>query len=97
MILSFRWSWKKGISLAFCKSDLTAFVEARGPGRSAPEASAGFPLDHEEPRAFPPDEAGGVFPAPSAKKSAPYDSKQAAQAPGPWIPSAFRLHLFSKC
>ncbi|MBM4331494.1 MAG: hypothetical protein FJ117_09785 [Deltaproteobacteria bacterium] len=39
---------------------------------------------------------GGVFPAPPAKKSAPYDSKRAAQAPGPWIPSDLRPHLFSK-
>jgi len=81
---------------AYQFSGLTAFVEARGSGRTAPEASAGFPLGHEEPCAFPPEEAGGVFPAPLAKKSVPYDSKRAAQAPGPWIPSVFKLHLFSK-
>ena len=52
-------------------------------GRIAPEASAGFPLDHEEPRAFPPEEAGGVFPASSAKKSAPYDSNPAEAGPDP--------------
>jgi len=75
---------------------LTAFVEARGLGRIAPEVSAGLPLGYEEPRAFPPEEAGGVFPAPPAKKSAPYDSKRAVQAPGPWIPSALTPHLFSK-
>ncbi|MBM4331950.1 MAG: hypothetical protein FJ117_12155 [Deltaproteobacteria bacterium] len=55
-----------------------------------------FPLGHEEPRSIPPEEAGGVFPAPSAKKSAPYDSKRAAQAPGPWILSDLTPHLFSK-
>jgi hypothetical protein len=84
------------ISLAILKNDLTAFVEARGFGRNAPEASAGFPLGHEEPRTFPQEEAGGVSPAPSAKKSAPYDSKRAAQAPGPWIPSTPTPNLFSK-
>ena len=78
----------KEISYQFSglKSGFTTFVEARGPGQIAPEASAGFPLGHEEPRAFPPKEAGGVFPAPPAKKSAPYDSPpkaEAAQAPGP--------------
>jgi hypothetical protein len=94
-------NWNKGIfhylyQFGGLKKWLTTFVEARGSGRIAPEASAGFPLGHEEPRSFPPEEAGGVFPAPPAKKSAPYDSKRAAQAPGPWISSAFRLHLFSK-
>src|SRR4030042_1666601 len=43
-------------------SGLTAFVEARGSGRNAPEASAGFPVGHEEPRAFPPKDAGGASP-----------------------------------
>ncbi|MBM4332986.1 MAG: hypothetical protein FJ117_17530 [Deltaproteobacteria bacterium] len=47
-------------------------------------------------RSFPPEEAGGVFPAPPAEKSAPYDYKRAAQAPGPWIPSDLTPHLFSK-
>ena len=31
---------------------------------------------------FPPEEAGYVFPAPSAKKSAPYDSNPAEAGPG---------------
>jgi len=74
----------------------TTFVEVRGPGRIAPEASAGFELGHDEPHAFPPEEAGGVFPAPSSKKSAPHDSKRSAQAPGPWIPLVLTLYLFSK-
>ena len=52
-------------------------------GRIAPEASAGFPLDHEEPRGFPSEEAGGVFPAPFTKKSAPYDSNPAEAGPDP--------------
>ena len=74
------------MNLAFQKSGFTTFVEARGPGRNAPEASAGFPLGHEEPRVSPPEEAGGIFPAPLAKKSVPYDSPpkaESAQAPGP--------------
>ncbi|MCX5914534.1 MAG: hypothetical protein NTV04_21690, partial [Deltaproteobacteria bacterium] len=33
---------------------------------------------------FPPEEAGGIFPAPAPEKSAPYDSKRAGLAPGPW-------------
>jgi len=40
------------------KKKVTAFVEARGPGRNAPEASAGLPLGHENHRVFPPKGAG---------------------------------------
>jgi len=75
---------------------VTAVVEARGPGRNAPEASAGFPLGHEDPRVFPPEGVGGIFPAHPTEKSAPYDSKRTVQAPGPWNPLALAPHLFSK-
>jgi len=73
----------KGLFTSSSKSGFTTFVEARGPGRNAPEASAGFPLSYEEPRSFPPEEAGGLFPAPPAKKSAPYDSNPAEAGPDP--------------
>ncbi len=71
-------------------------VWARGPGRNAPEASVGFPLVPEDKSSFPPEEAGGIFPAPSTEKSAPYDSKRAGLAPGPWNPLAPPTHLSSK-
>jgi hypothetical protein len=45
---------------------------------------------------FPPEEAGGIFPALSTEKSAPYDSKRAGLAPGPWNPLALVEHLSSK-
>jgi len=75
---------------------VTAFVEARGPGRNAPKASAGLPLGYEDPRVFPPEGAGGIFPAQPPEKSAPYDSKRAVQEPGPWNPLARAPYLFSK-
>jgi len=61
-----------------------ASVGARGPERNAPEASVGFPLGYGDQSLIPPEKAGGIFPAPSTKKSAPYDSKRADLAPGPW-------------
>jgi hypothetical protein len=61
-----------------------ASVGARGPERNAPEASVGLALGYEEKSSIPPEEAGGIFPAPSTEKSAPYDSKRAGLAPGPW-------------
>ena len=39
---------------------------------------------------------GGIFPAPSPKKSAPYDSKRAGLAPGPWKHLTLTTLLFSK-
>jgi|GEM_PF-2563320 len=78
------------------KKRVTALVEARGPGRNAPEASVGLTLGHENHSVFPPKEAGGAFPAPSTEKSAPYDSKRAAQASGPWNPLALMTLFFSK-
>jgi hypothetical protein len=67
-----------------------------GPGRNAPEASAGFLPVREDKNSFPPEEAGGIFPAPSTEKSAPYDSKRAGLAPGPWNPLALVIDLSSK-
>ena len=78
------------------KKGVAASVGARGPGRNAPEASVGFPLAPEDKSSFPPEEAGGIFPAPSTEKSAPYDSKRAGLAPGPWNPLALVTHLSSK-
>jgi len=78
------------------KKRVTALVEARAPGRNAPEASVGLTLGHENPSVFPPKEAGGVFPAPSTQKSAPHDSKRATQTPGPWVPLAVTPRLFPK-
>jgi len=40
------------------KKGIKAFVEGRGLGRNAPEASVGVPLGHEDKRYFPPEEAG---------------------------------------
>jgi len=45
---------------------------------------------------FPPEEAGGICPAPSTKKSAPYDSKRAVLAPGPWKHLAVTTLLFKE-
>ena len=59
------------IPLALWGNFITTFVETRGSGRNAPEASAGFPFPREDPRVFPPQEAEGGFPAPPAEKSAP--------------------------
>jgi hypothetical protein len=56
---------------------VTAVIGARGPERNAPEASVGPPLAHEDQSWFPTVEAGGIFPAPSPEKSAPYDSNPA--------------------
>jgi len=75
---------------------VTASVGARGPERNAPEASVGQPLGHADPRLFPPEEAGSIFPAPSTKKSAPYDSKRAELAPGPWKHLALMTLLFQR-
>jgi len=75
---------------------VTASIGARGPERNAPEASVGFPLGHEHKSSFPPEEAGGIFPARSTEKSAPYDSKRAGLAPGPWNPLAPASQLSSK-
>jgi hypothetical protein len=78
------------------QNGVTASVGARGPERNAPEASVGLPLDPEDPRVFPPEGAGGIFPAQPPEKSTPYDSKRAGQAPGPWNPLALTPYLFSK-
>ena len=78
------------------KNGATTPVGARGPERNAPEASVGFPLGHEDKSLSPPEEAGGIFPAPSPKKSAPYDSKRAGLAPGPWKHLTLTTLLFSK-
>jgi hypothetical protein len=87
---------KKGISLEFFKNGGNASLGARGSGRNAPEASVGFPIVSEDKSSFPPEEAGGIFPAPSTEKSAPYDSKRAGLAPGPWNPLAQETNLSSK-
>jgi hypothetical protein len=84
------------ISLEFWKNGGNASVWARGPGRNAPEASVGMPLISEDQSLFPPEEAGGIFPAPSTEKSAPYDSKRAGLAPGSWKHLALTTLLFSK-
>lgn len=75
---------------------MTTFGGVRGPERNAPEASVGLPLGEEDQSVFPPDEAGGIFPAPSLKKSAPYGSKRAGLAPGPWKHLALAPLPFSK-
>jgi len=51
---------------------VTASVGARGAERNAPEASVGLPLGYGDQNLFPTEEAGGIFPGPSVKKSAPY-------------------------
>jgi hypothetical protein len=53
-------------------------------------------LGHGDQSLFPTEEAGGIFPAPSTEKSAPYDSKRAGLAPGPWKHLALMTLLFSK-
>jgi hypothetical protein len=53
-------------------------------------------LVSEEKSSFPPEEAGGISPAPSTEKSAPYDSKRAGLPPGPWNHLALLTHLSSK-
>ena len=50
----------------------------------------------EDQSPVPTEEAGGIFPAPSTEKSAPYDSKRAGLAPGPWNPLALVIPLSSK-
>ena len=71
-----------------------ASVGARGPERNAPEASVGLPPGRGNQSLFPPEEAGGIFPALSTEKSAPYDSKRAGLAPGPWKHLAPKTLLF---
>jgi len=61
-----------------------------------PEAAVGFPLVPEDQSPVAPEEAGGIFPAPSTEKSAPYDSKRAGLAPGPWNPLALVIPLSSR-
>src|SRR3972149_1039164 len=68
----------------------------RGPERNAREASVGFPPGHKDKRLSPSEEAGGIFPALSPEKSAPYDSKRAGLAPGSWKPLAPASQLSSK-
>jgi len=87
---------KQSNRLVFWKNGVTASVGARGPERNAPEASVGLSLGHGDQSLFPPEEAGGSFPDPSTKKSAPYGSKRAGLAHGPWNHLAFMALLFSK-
>jgi len=75
---------------------VTASVGARGPERNAPEASAGPAFCLNDQSLFPPEEAGGIFPALSTEKSAPHDSKRAGLAPGLWNHLALTTFLFSK-
>src|SRR4030042_3060883 len=84
------------IRLEFLKNRGNASVWVRGPGRNAPEASVGLPLVSEDESSFPPEEAGGIFPAPSTEKYAPYDSKRGGLAPEPWNLLALVLRLSSK-
>ena len=51
--------------------------------------------DQAEPAELPPRKAGGVIPAPSMEKLAPYGSKRTGLAPGPGAPLAFTANLFS--
>jgi len=74
----------KNINLEFGKNGGNASVWARGPGRNAPEASAGLPLGPKDRGPFPQEEAGGIFPALATEISPPYDSKRSGLAPGPW-------------
>ena len=76
-------------STDFKKNGVIASVGARRPERNAREASVGFPPGHEDKRLSPSEEAGGIFPALSPEKSAPYDFKRAGLAPA--------SHLSSKC
>jgi len=75
---------------------VTASVGAQGPPWAAPEASAGLAFCLEDQSLFPPERAGGIFPAPSPEKLAPHDSKRSDPAPWPWNPFALMIHLFSK-
>ena len=73
---------------------------ARGPERNAPEASVGLALGHGDKTLFPTEEAGGIFPAPSTEKSAPYDSNPAfGGTPGPGSTWPLRPSFFKglKC
>jgi len=77
--------WREGLSL--------------GPGARPERAgSIGWVAPYlRDQSSFPPKEAGGIFPAPSTEKSAPYDSNPAfGGTPGPWNPLALETHLSSK-
>jgi hypothetical protein len=55
-----------------------------------------MPLGYGDQNLFPTEEAGGIFPGPSTKKSALYDSKRAGLAPGPWKHLALATLLFQR-
>ena len=66
-----------------------------GPGAIPVRAGSigrGSPVQ-AEPSELPRWKAGGAIPAPSMKKSAPYDSKRTGMASGPWAPWAFTPNL----
>ena len=44
----------------------------------------------------PAEEAGGIFPALSTKKSTPYNSKRAGLVPGPWSRLALTTFVFKR-
>ena len=66
-----------------------------GPGGQAGSIGWVSPCPKDQ-SLFPPERAGGIFPALSTEKSAPYDSKRAGLAPGPWKHLALTTLLFSK-
>ena len=79
------------------KNGATTPVGARGPERNAPEASVGFPLRHEDKSLPPTEEAGGIIPALSTEKSAPYDSNPAfGGSPGPGSPCPLRPNFLQR-
>jgi len=70
-------------------------VVAWGPGRYAPEASAGIPLLILNSLNFRRRRQEASAPAPSTEKSVPHGSQRTGLASRPWAPWAFTANLFS--
>ncbi|MDI6755655.1 MAG: hypothetical protein QME78_14815, partial [Thermodesulfobacteriota bacterium] len=70
-------------------------VVAWGPGRYAPEVSAGIPLLMVNSLNLRRRRREASAPAPSTEKSAPHGSKRTGLASRPWAPWAFTANLFS--
>jgi len=70
-------------------------VVAWGPGRYAPEASAGIPLLILNSLNFRRRRQEALAPAPSTEKSVPHGSQRTGLASRPWAPWAFTANLFS--
>ena len=68
---------------------------AWGPGRYAPEASAGIPLLILNSLNFRRRRQEASAPAPSTEKSVPHGSQRTGLAARPWAPWTFTANLFS--